>query len=570
MTAFSTRSPWACGLALFLGLAAFSACKKSTDSGSSLPANRNTGLSGNDNVGQIPQSIKLKSDLTGTTSLPASVDLQALGFMPPVGNQGQFGTCVAWATAYNAKTILEAVKFGLTQAQLSQAAYQMSPRDLFINIADDKKGAADCNGTDFVPALDVVQSRGIATLATAPYDGLTSCQQSQADPAWAADAAKHKIDNYRRLDFTAQAVKEEIAKHNPVILGAKLADNFMTWNSDAVYQNHSSFDNVGIHSYHAMCIVGYDDNKGPAGAFKVVNSWSESWGAAGFIWVDYNFMFNGFCFNNNLFTASNDNQRPNPGPAPDPVTSNGVDLVPWVYVDSSATANGPTWRYMAYDMFNIGNASAATGNGWGYAYIYYNAYNAEDYGVVFANFQDATLVNNVNPFQCVLSTTTPAYTTCKLNTTVPGNSSVASALVGSANAYLYQTYPMPTNLSGDYYLVMVADVNNKFTEQDEDNNLFYTTDQDPITFQNGVGGRRGIEGQDPQAYSNPLKARNAHLSKEAAKLRTARNSSHRNAYSPKEIVSLLHDRARTGELAQKVAIYRQNQPDIYTGGARAR
>src|SRR5690625_6030951 len=69
----------------------------------------------------------------------------------------------------------------------------------------------------------------------------------------------------------------------------------MSWNSDAILTSNTSFDNVGIHAYHAMAIVGYDDSKGPGGAFRIVNSWGKYWGDRGFIWVDYQFFLNEFC-----------------------------------------------------------------------------------------------------------------------------------------------------------------------------------------------------------------------------------------------------------------------------------
>lgn len=549
------------GLSLALTV---SSCKKD-DSSNNDPGNKvisRTGLSGTDDVNTIPKNINKTSSLFGTTTLPARVDLTQ--YLPPIGDQGQFGTCVAWATAYNCKSALEAVKFGLTSTQLATTAHQLSPKDLFFNVDDDKKGASDCGGTDFVPALDVVLNRGVATMAVAPYTGMGNCAKANADAAWNADAAKHKIDRYRRLDFTASAVKTELAAKNPVILGAKLADNFMSWNTDQVYQNHSAFDQVGIHSYHAMCIVGYDDSKGPNGAFKVVNSWSNSWGAAGYIWVDYNFMFNGFCFNNNLFVASNDNQKPEPGPGPNPnpepqPTPAGVDLVPWVYSDDSDPVAGyPTRRYMNYDVFNIGTQTAGTSNQWAYAYIYYNAYDANDYGLVFYNKQDPSQPANGATFNC-------NDNSCLLNVAIPSDNSIAGALNGP---YLYQYYAMPSSLNGEYYLVMVADVTNKFAEQDEDNNIFYVTDQYPVEFNNGVGGRRGT--QAPLVYKNQLKGGIAAVKSPAAKRSfTARNAAHPNAYSPAEIISMLQDRAASGELAQKIQAYRKGQPDVYQSGVAA-
>jgi hypothetical protein len=41
-----------------------------------------------------------------------------------------------------------------------------------------------------------------------------------------------------------------------------------------------------IYGGHAMCIVGYDDNK-DNGSFEIQNSWGTIWGNSGFIWVRY-------------------------------------------------------------------------------------------------------------------------------------------------------------------------------------------------------------------------------------------------------------------------------------------
>jgi hypothetical protein len=37
---------------------------------------------------------------------------------------------------------------------------------------------------------------------------------------------------------------------------------------------------------HAMCVVGYDDNR-HGGAFEIQNSWGTNWGNDGYIWVKY-------------------------------------------------------------------------------------------------------------------------------------------------------------------------------------------------------------------------------------------------------------------------------------------
>ena len=565
-----------CALACLLALGACETKEKATEPDPTNKIPGRTGLNGADNVGTIPQNVSFTSSFFGNQQLPARIDLQELKKVPPIGNQGSFGTCVAWAVGYNAKTILEAVKFDLTEQQLAQPQYQLSALDLFTAIPDADKGADNCEGSNFVPALEVMLNRGVATKAVAPYSGFTNCRQTNVQPAWSQDAAKHKIERYRRIDFTAAAVKQELARKNPVILGAKLADNFMSWNTDAVYQNHDAFGQVGIHSYHAMCIVGYDDAKGPNGAFKVVNSWDTNWGSQGVIWVDYNFMFNGFCFNNNLFVASNDDQRPTPGPNPNPGPNpqpdpTGVDLVPWVFADTAAidyqnqvyTRN----RTMFYDLYNIGNQAAPAAQRMQFAYIYYNAYNANDYGIIFINRMDPSLpVNNPgNPaFTCA---TVQAHSECRINVAVPPDGSIASAVVGQANAYLFQNYPMPV-INGDYYLVMIADVSGKFAEEDEDNNLFYVTDQEPKRFINGTAERHGAP-TEAWSFRNRLAGPKPYALPRAADYHTAVKPGRRNAYSPGEILALLQDRVASGEFAQKLRAhqaFRQAHPDAFSAG----
>ena len=108
---------------------------------------------------------------------------------------------------------------------------------------------------------------------------------------------------------------------------------------------------------------------------------------------------------------------------------------------------------------------------------------------------------------------------------------------------------MPTNVDGYYYLVMVADPAGKLNEANKENNLFYVTDQDPIEFNNGVGGRRGAEAGT--VFQNVLN-RSAYKTPAALRYQTAIKPHNRNAYSPNEIIGLLKDRVASGDFAQKV------------------
>jgi hypothetical protein len=128
---------------------------------------------------------------------------------------------------------------------------------------------------------------------------------------------------------------------------------------------------------------------------------------------------------------------------------------------------------------------------------------------------------------------------------------------------------MPDTLTGDYYLVMVADAGSKFDEQDEENNLFYVTgtNSGPIRFSNGVQQRRGVEAGF--SFANPL-SKPDFMAPQAKQFNTAVNASHRNAYSPEEIVSMLRHKVKTGEYAQMVSAFKANRNNAHTTQAATR
>jgi hypothetical protein len=258
-------------------------------------------------------------------------------------------------------------------------------------------------------------------------------------------------------------------------------------------------------------------------------------------------MVNGFSFNSNFFVAVNDEQKPDDNGNPNPPVS-GVDIVPWVLEDFQYTPNelGPTGRAMGFNIYNVGARNALASEGSGYAYLYYNAYDANDYGVVFydylaneGNYKDIFEYNDqVNNLSGLI-----------INANIPAGSSLGKELFSSDT--LYRTYAMP-NLNGTYYLVVFGDVTDEYEENDESNNLFYTTSQEPITFIEGVGGRRDVHSR----FLNPLKSSQL-MSKEAGRFRSAVNANHRNAYTPEEIITFLKKERKKGRLSVKVAAARQ-------------
>ncbi len=396
-------------------------CDKATDETPKPPdpgeESYGTGLTNEDDMSKVPETTNFGF---GSDNLPASYNI--VDKFPPIGNQGKYGTCVGWAVGYNGKTVINGIEKGYNSSDLSNANKQFSPKDLFLAVEDSKKGE-NCGGTNFDIALQIMQDRGVATLQTVPYDNLGNCSQSNLDPSWAQEAANYKIKYWRKVDGDVNAIKKNISQNVPVIFGAKLADNFMTHKTDEVISSATSYDQVGQHAYHAMIIAGYDDNKGPNGAFRIVNSWGTGWGASGYGWIDYNFFFSNFLMgtgtDRTLFIAFNgdgDNNPPDPDPNPN---TSGVDLVPWVFGDYSTDSwDWPTERQLEFNIYNIGDAAAPSSADWSYYHIYYNAFNADDYGVIFYDQFNTSIEENT--YDC------PTEWNCIFNIPIPAGDNFAN------------------------------------------------------------------------------------------------------------------------------------------------
>ena len=89
--------------------------------------------------------------------LPSKVDLSK--YFPPIGNQGNYGTCVAWATGYGMKSALDAKEKGYSSSQLSNSSYQCSAVDLWHLIPKSGK-STNCDGSNFEPALEAMMKSG--------------------------------------------------------------------------------------------------------------------------------------------------------------------------------------------------------------------------------------------------------------------------------------------------------------------------------------------------------------------------------------------------------------------------
>ncbi|GGD33234.1 C1 family peptidase [Flavobacterium orientale] len=213
-------------------------------------------------------------DLDIPNNLPPSLDLSQ--FLPPIGNQGQQGSCTSWATTYYLKSFQERIESGLEY----NPNRIMSPSYTYNQITQ-----GICGGTTFESTLEILQEKGAVTIDEFPYFDFTCSSQPTALQNSLAEP--NKISGYKYLSGVNMVLEMKTLIHDqtPILISAFLTKNFGKIDSLGLtaYREHA-VDPTLKGGCHAMLVVGYSD---VYNAFKVVNSWGETWGDDGFVWIDY-------------------------------------------------------------------------------------------------------------------------------------------------------------------------------------------------------------------------------------------------------------------------------------------
>ncbi|MGE5621150.1 MAG: C1 family peptidase [archaeon] len=215
--------------------------------------------------------------------LPSSASLK--DFAPTPGFQGTYGTCTGWASAYAARTILEAFKNRWSRGEIIKNSF--SPSFVYNQI----RVINDCNaGASLIDALNLLRDAGDMKFQDFGYD----CSRAVTDED-RLKANPYKILEYREIANRKtvnkhQYIRKSLAENKPVVLAFDCPYSFHSakevWTPD-------STDYKEWRRGHAITAVGYDDNK-YGGAVEIMNSWGTKWGNGGFTWIRYR-DFNYFC-----------------------------------------------------------------------------------------------------------------------------------------------------------------------------------------------------------------------------------------------------------------------------------
>ncbi len=245
--------------------------------------------------------------LTADGDLPSSVDNSASKYFPAIGNQRNIGACGCWADVYYAYT------YARCRAKNISATGEniMSPAFVYNQIK-----CLDNGGTYLNDVLAMLKKEGTPAFTRADFETYTNedgCKTwFPAENLW-KEAASNRITSYTYLtqpgtitsckDDDLDQIKSYLNDGNIITYSCDIYGwNYKTLSAASGTTHAGEYIAVSAQnggSWHRMTLVGYDDNvcfdingdgtiqDAERGAFKIANSWGNTYKNGGFCWVSY-------------------------------------------------------------------------------------------------------------------------------------------------------------------------------------------------------------------------------------------------------------------------------------------
>lgn len=216
-----------------------------------------------------------------STNLPSRISYRQ--YCPSPNQQGNVSTCVGWAAAYGALSTQQNIQMGIT-AYMHKWARAFDPHFIYSFIKSDNDQWCK-EGTSLASAMRVLENYGCKPRVWEPW---LECDDKKAFSEFTiALASIYKIEDWYSVssDNIVENTKVALSYKLPVVIGIYLTESFMKGTS-LTYGHYSPQPGEKYIGGHAMCVVGYDDIKF-GGAFEVMNSYGDTYGDNGFVWISY-------------------------------------------------------------------------------------------------------------------------------------------------------------------------------------------------------------------------------------------------------------------------------------------
>ena len=217
---------------------------------------------------------------TRAVATPPSWDSRIRGWMTPVKDQGNYGTCWAHATMGCLEAALkkeEGVEFDFSENNLvNRNGFYVDPRE----------GKFNHGGNAYRSIAYLLRWDGPVLESLDPYPTLSGSP--------ALEPVRHvqdvRIVPGRRDSLDNSAIKRAVMSYGAVHVSYRHDDNYLSAASSAYYHPGDGDSN------HAVAVIGWDDayprskfGQTPPGdgAFLIRNSWGTGFGENGCFWISY-------------------------------------------------------------------------------------------------------------------------------------------------------------------------------------------------------------------------------------------------------------------------------------------
>ena len=204
--------------------------------------------------------------------LPAKIDYTKN--MTPVRDQGDEGTCVAFASVVGVKEYQDSKEY--------KKIVGLSPRYLY-SLCKKNDGDPDSEGTYPRIAMKMLLKYGTSPESFWPYK---PHQTDKPKSGAAKTALRYRVKAYARIK-TALDMKRSLVINGPFLAGVDVYESWFTDKASKTGLIPMPEKSEQYQGGHAICIAGYDDGKK---LFKFKNSWSNGWGDDGYGYLGYDYM----------------------------------------------------------------------------------------------------------------------------------------------------------------------------------------------------------------------------------------------------------------------------------------
>ncbi len=252
-----------------------------------------------------PRDYKLKIEPAKT--LPLEVDLRDTGFLPDVWDQGNLGSCTAFASC-------AAYAFDL-EKQASEDNYDPSQLFVYYNTRFIEGTVDEDSGAYIRDAVKSLNKFGVPPQNDWPYI-IDKFKERPSDQSYTNGTLREAV-KYVQIEQTTTAMKTVLANGYPFVIGFNVYESFWNTGSDGIVALPDP-KKENLDGGHAVLVVGYKQINGQL-YWICRNSWGKEWGDNGYFYMPERYLANSDEADD--FWAVYQVTSPDPGPIvtpPDP------------------------------------------------------------------------------------------------------------------------------------------------------------------------------------------------------------------------------------------------------------